>query len=58
MAAIFGCSGPALIVIGAAEAGGLTGSQTVSWLFAIYFLGGLISLVLAPFYMQPVVGAY
>ncbi|EWY40873.1 benzoate transporter [Skermanella stibiiresistens SB22] len=58
VAAIFGCSGPALIVIGAAEAGGLTGSQTVSWLFAIYFLGGLISLVLAPFYMQPVVGAY
>ena len=58
VAAIFGCSGPALIVIGAAEAGGLTSSQTVSWLFAIYFLGGLISLVLAPFYMQPVVGAY
>ncbi|MBP2303580.1 benzoate/H(+) symporter BenE family transporter [Azospirillum picis] len=58
VAAIFGCTGPALIIIGAAEAGGLTSAQTVSWLFAVYFLGGLISLVMAPYYMQPVVGAY
>ncbi|WP_221930871.1 benzoate/H(+) symporter BenE family transporter [Telmatospirillum sp. J64-1] len=58
VAAIFGCTGPALIIIGAAEAGGLSSAQTVSWLFAVYFLGGLISLILATYYMQPIVGAY
>lgn len=58
VAAIFGCSGPALIVIGAAEAGSLSNAQTVSWLFAIYVLGGLISLGLALHYKQPVTGAY
>lgn len=58
VAAIFGCSGPALIVIGAANDGGLSNGQTVAWLFAIYFLGGLISLFLALRYKQPVTGAY
>lgn len=58
VAAIFGCTGPALIVIGAAEQGGLTNAQTVSWLFAIYVLGGVISLLLALHYKQPVNGAY
>lgn len=58
MAAIFGCSGPALIVIGAANAGHLSDAQTVAWLFGIYFLGGLISLGLALYYKMPIVGAY
>lgn len=58
VAAIFGCSGPALIVIGAAEAGHLSNGQTVAWLFAIYVLGGLISLLLALYYKQPINGAY
>ncbi|WP_425416883.1 benzoate/H(+) symporter BenE family transporter [Oricola indica] len=58
VAAIFGCSGPALIVIGAANNAGLSNGQAVAWLFAIYFLGGLISLFLALRYKQPVTGAY
>ena len=58
VAAIFGCSGPALIVIGAANNGGLTEGQTVAWLLAIYGLGGLISLVMALYYKLPVTGAY
>ena len=58
VAAIFGCSGPALIVIGAAEAGHLSNGQTVAWLFAIYVLGGFISLLLALHYKQPINGAY
>ncbi|HEX7810998.1 MAG TPA: benzoate/H(+) symporter BenE family transporter [Burkholderiales bacterium] len=58
VAAIFGCTGPALIVIGAAEAGQLTNAQIVSWLFAIYVLGGLISVGLALYYKQPVNGAW
>lgn len=58
VAALFGCSGPALIVISAAEAGNLSDGQTVAWLLAIYFVGGLISLIMALRYRQPVTGAY
>lgn len=58
VAAIFGCSGPALIVIGAAQNGNLTSGQTVAWLLAIYGLGGLISLVMGLYYKLPITGAY
>lgn len=58
VASIFGCSGPALIVISAAESGNLTSGQTVAWLSAIYVLGGLMSLLMALRYRQPITGAY
>lgn len=58
VAAIFGCSGPALIVIDGARKGGLTDGQTVAWLIAIYVIGGLISVGLALYYKQPINGAY
>jgi benzoate membrane transport protein len=58
VAAIFGCTGPALIVINAATNGGLTEVQTISWLFSIYFFGGLISIILALKYKMPINGAY
>ncbi|MDR2946456.1 MAG: benzoate/H(+) symporter BenE family transporter, partial [Candidatus Adiutrix sp.] len=38
VAAIFGCSGPALLVMKAATDGGLTPEQAISWLFGIYVL--------------------
>lgn len=58
VAAIFGCTGPALLVINAATEGGLTEVQTISWLFSIYFFGGLISILLALKYKMPINGAY
>lgn len=58
VAAIFGCSGPALIVIGAAQAGHLSEGQTVAWLLAIYVLGGAISLFMGIRYRMPITGAY
>lgn len=58
VAAIFGCSGPALIVIGAAQAGQLSNGQTVAWLLAIYLLGGIISLFMGIRYRMPITGAY
>ncbi len=58
VAAIFGCTGPALLVINAATNGGLTQVEAISWLFSIYFFGGLISLFLALYYKQPINGAY
>ncbi|MFB4165488.1 benzoate/H(+) symporter BenE family transporter [Alteribacillus sp. JSM 102045] len=58
LAAIFGCTGPALIVMGGAQNGGLTEVQTISWLFAIYFFGGLLGIILSIRYRQPIAGAY
>ncbi|MBM9465016.1 benzoate/H(+) symporter BenE family transporter [Aeromicrobium sp. YIM 150415] len=58
IAAIFGCTGPALIVIGGASAAGLSAEIIASWIFGIYFFGGLISIVMALYYQQPINGAY
>jgi len=58
VAAIFGCTGPALVTIKASTTAGYTTEQTVSWLFGIYVLGGLISLVMGLYYKIPIVGAY
>lgn len=58
VAAVFGCTGPALIIIGGASAGGLTNAQTISWLFAVYFFGGILGVLLSLKYRQPIAGAY
>ncbi|WP_017729098.1 benzoate/H(+) symporter BenE family transporter [Halalkalibacterium ligniniphilum] len=58
IAAIFGCTGPALIVIGGAASGGLTHGQAISWIFSIYFFGGVLGLYLALRYRQPIAGAF
>ncbi|WP_158738078.1 benzoate/H(+) symporter BenE family transporter [Alteribacillus sp. YIM 98480] len=58
LAAVFGCTGPALIVMSGAENGGLTEVETISWLFAIYFFGGLLGIILSLRYRQPIAGAY
>ncbi|RBI59664.1 benzoate transporter [halophilic archaeon] len=57
-AAIFGCTGPALIILQAAKKGGLTNSQAISWLFGIYVLGGVLTLTMALYYKQPIMGAW
>jgi len=54
VAAIFGCSGPALIIIGAATTGGLTYTQAISWIFAVYFFSGLLGIFMALKYRQPI----
>lgn len=57
-AAIFGCTGPALIILQAAQKGGLSDAQAVSWLFGVYVLGGLLTLGMALYYKQPIMGAW
>ncbi|WP_406676593.1 benzoate/H(+) symporter BenE family transporter [Moorella sp. ACPs] len=58
IATVFGCTGPALIVMNAAATGKLTQAQTISWLFSIYFFGGLLGILLAGYYKQPISGAW
>lgn len=58
ISAVFGCTGPALILLDGADSGGLTSGQTVAWISAVYFVGGLISFVMGLYYKQPIVGAW
>jgi benzoate membrane transport protein len=58
VAAIFGCTGPALIIINGANEAGLPPEVTTSWIFGIYVFGGLISLLLGLYYKMPVTGAW
>src|SRR5207253_4323484 len=58
VAAIFGCTGPALIIIGGATSGRLTYTQTISWIFATYFFSGLLGIFLALRHRQPISGAH
>lgn len=58
LATIFGCTGPAVIVMNAAITGKLTQAQTISWLFSIYFFGGLLGIVQSLYYKQPINGAW
>lgn len=55
---VFGCTGPALVVIDSATKAGYNQAQIVSWLFGIYFFGGLLGVLLASFYKMPISGAY
>lgn len=55
---IFGCTGPALVVIDTATKAGYTTSDIVTWLFGIYFFGGLLGLVLSLYYKLPISGAF
>ncbi|MCR4399216.1 MAG: benzoate/H(+) symporter BenE family transporter [Firmicutes bacterium] len=58
LATIFGCTGPALIIMNSAMAGKLTEAQTISWLFSVYFFGGLLGIIHALYYKMPINGAW
>ncbi len=58
IAAIMGTTGPLVLVLTAAEQGLLPREIAISWLFSIYFFGGLLSIILALWYKQPICGAW
>lgn len=58
VATVFGCTGPALIIMNAAQKAKLSDVQTISWLFSVYFFGGLISIIMGLYYKMPINGAY
>src|SRR5699024_4433124 len=58
IAAIFGCTGPALIIINGGVKAGLSAGIIASWIFGVYVFGGLISFVMGLYYKQPLTGAY
>ena len=55
---IFGCTGPALVVISGSQTAGFTTADTVTWIFGIYVFGGLLGMILSLYYKVPISGAY
>ncbi|WCK56504.1 benzoate/H(+) symporter BenE family transporter [Aneurinibacillus sp. Ricciae_BoGa-3] len=51
---IFGATGPLLIVLQAASKGNLSADTVSSWIFGIYGVGGLLTLLLSFYYRQPI----
>jgi len=58
VAAVFGCTGPALIIINGATEAGLPAQLISSWIFGVYVFGGSISVALGLYYKMPVTGAW
>ncbi len=58
VAFLLGATGPALLVYQAAANANYPGEIINSWFFAIFVGGGLLSLLLAFLYREPICGAY
>ncbi|WP_052948016.1 benzoate/H(+) symporter BenE family transporter [Aneurinibacillus tyrosinisolvens] len=55
---LFGATGPLLIVLQSAAKGHLGTIEVSSWIFSIYFVGGLLSILLSAYYRQPIAVAF
>lgn len=51
-------TGPAILILQVGLMGHFSEQQTVSWMFAVYFLGGIFSIVNAMWYKIPITGAH
>ncbi|WP_080846058.1 benzoate/H(+) symporter BenE family transporter [Cytobacillus gottheilii] len=51
-------TGPALMILQAAEAGQFTNQQTINWIFSVYFFGGLFGILLPFIFRIPITGAH
>jgi benzoate membrane transport protein len=51
-------TGPALIILQAAAAGHFSDQQTINWMFAVYFFGGLFGIIMPLLFRIPITGAH
>ncbi|SDC92731.1 benzoate membrane transport protein [Paenibacillus sp. UNCCL117] len=58
LSALMACTGGAVLIISSAQAAGLSRPELVSWLFVVYFVGGLINLLMSLIYKLPIAGAH
>jgi benzoate membrane transport protein len=58
LSALMACTGGAILVIKCAENTGLSQSELISWLFIVYFFGGVLNLFLSMKYKIPFAGAH
>lgn len=57
-ASLLACTGAAIFVIDAANLAGFSQTELITWIFSIYFFGGLASLFLTLKYKMPLIGAH
>lgn len=50
---VFGITGPVAVTVSVGLAGGLTGAQLASWVFAIFLSGGAATLIMSVIYRRP-----
>jgi benzoate membrane transport protein len=55
VAFLFACTGPVAIILSVGAAGRLTESDIASWIFAAFFVNGLLSIAVSMLYRQPLV---
>lgn len=55
---ILAITGPPIIILSAASLGNFSQEQTISWIFAVYFFGGLFSIIFPLLYKIPITGAH
>jgi benzoate membrane transport protein len=55
VAFLFACTGPVAIILAVGARGGLSESDIASWIFAAFFVNGLISIAFSLAYRQPLV---
>lgn len=58
LSALLACTGGAVLIVSTAEKAGFTNLELVSWLFSVYFLGGLFNIGLSLYYKIPFGGAH
>ena len=57
LAAVMGLTSTPVLILEAASKGNFTISQTISWMFSVYVIGGLFSIFLPIRYRIPITGA-
>lgn len=55
---VLAMTGPPAIILAAAHAGQFTHQQTISWMFAVYFFGGIFGIIFPLIYKIPITGAH
>lgn len=58
VAALLAVTGPPAIILEAASKGNFTTDQTIFWMFSVYVIGGIFSIVMPLRYRMPIVGAH
>ncbi|WP_419874198.1 benzoate/H(+) symporter BenE family transporter [Candidatus Pristimantibacillus sp. PTI5] len=58
LSAMLACTGGAVLIINSALKAGFTNPELISWMFSVYFLGGLLNVGLSFIYKIPFGGAH
>lgn len=58
IATVFSLAGPIILLINIANEAHLTNQQTTTWLMSIYFISGMLMVLLSLYYQQPIAIAF